>query len=143
MSATVYIAGPMRGRPLFNFPAFDRVAKLFRDLGFRVISPAEMDREIDGTDAAKKAAHGFETYMRRDLRVILEECHGIVLLEGWEGSLGANVELTLARALGLVVFQEDGAYAVPAPEPFLFGPTRASILFNYQRPITTGEETTK
>jgi hypothetical protein len=45
--ARVYIAGPMRGIPEFNFPAFDAAAR-GRAMGLEIISPAELDR-----------AHGF------------------------------------------------------------------------------------
>src|SRR5690606_7315289 len=36
----VYIAGPMRGLPLFNFPAFDAARDLAQREGFTPISPA-------------------------------------------------------------------------------------------------------
>lgn len=41
----IYIAGPMRGYPNFNFPAFDEAAARGRALGHEIISPAEIDRE--------------------------------------------------------------------------------------------------
>ena len=42
---TIYIAGPMRGIEDFNFPAFDRQEELLEKQGWRVINPAELDRQ--------------------------------------------------------------------------------------------------
>ena len=42
---TVYIAGPMRGYPRFNFDAFDAAAEMLQDT-CDVISPAQLDRDI-------------------------------------------------------------------------------------------------
>lgn len=46
MAETVYIAGPMRGIPLFNFPAFDRAADVLRSHCHYPINPADLDRKI-------------------------------------------------------------------------------------------------
>ena len=45
MAKKVYIAGPMRGRKLFNFPAFDAAKKEIGDMGCIALSPADLDRE--------------------------------------------------------------------------------------------------
>jgi len=38
-----YISGPMTGLPEHNFPAFNAAAAYYRERGFEVINPAEMD----------------------------------------------------------------------------------------------------
>ena len=43
-----YIAGPMRGIHLFNFPAFDAAKKYLSMNGHSVISPADID-QMTGT----------------------------------------------------------------------------------------------
>ena len=40
----IYIAGPMRGYTLDNFPAFDEAAEYLKRCDWEVISPAELDR---------------------------------------------------------------------------------------------------
>lgn len=40
----VYLAGPMRGLPQFNFPAFDAGAATLEALGHEVFNPADRDR---------------------------------------------------------------------------------------------------
>ena len=50
----VYVAGPMRGIPEFNFPAFFAAADKLRGDGFAVFNPAERDNEhrcLDGRTA--------------------------------------------------------------------------------------------
>ena len=53
----VYVAGKMRGVPYYNFPAFDRARDRLAGLGFEVLSPADMDREV-GLDPMKWPAGG-------------------------------------------------------------------------------------
>ena len=43
---TVYVAGPMRGKKFFNFPAFDDAKEDLESQGFSVISPADLDRAV-------------------------------------------------------------------------------------------------
>jgi len=48
-----YLAGPMRGIPEYNFPAFFAAATSIRDRGIEVWSPAENDVHQDGFDPVK------------------------------------------------------------------------------------------
>lgn len=42
----IYISGPMRGRQFYNFPAFDAAKQALERIGYEVVSPADMDREL-------------------------------------------------------------------------------------------------
>ena len=95
-----YLAGPMRDIPQFNFPAFDRAAKLLREAGYDVVSPAEMDRAA-GIDEHTGVVPCLRGCMRRDLNAILDECDTIALLPGWQRSKGCAVEVALGLFLGL------------------------------------------
>jgi hypothetical protein len=100
----LYVAGPMRGHPLYNFPAFDAAAEILEAAGHEVVNPAELDRQI-GFDPAGRGEISnkfLRDAMKRDLTAICE-CDGIAMLPGWEGSSGAYVEWTLARNLGLEI----------------------------------------
>jgi len=107
----LYLAGPMRGIPNFNFPAFDYAAAKLRAAGFEVFSPAERDRqtygseiEINPTGDESKVANPECTIndcMAADCEWICRNANAIALLPGWEKSSGANAELALAKALGL------------------------------------------
>lgn len=94
-AARIYLAGPMRGYPEFNYPAFHAAAAKLRDLGFEVFNPAEC---FDGDTSLP-----FETYMQRDLQEVVSWADEVWVLPGWQQSVGARIEVTVARAIGLRV----------------------------------------
>lgn len=115
----VYIAGPMRGIEYFNFPAFDAARDRLRKFGLNAISPADMDRAIgfdpnqianpEGYDwrDLNKVGFNLRDALDRDVAA-LKECDAIYLLDGWEGSKGAQAEKAVAEWLGLkVVYQSE------------------------------------
>src|SRR6266700_7527506 len=93
----IYLAGPMRGVPMFNFPAFHEAAARLRAQGHEVFSPAEKDAEAgqDGTKPALTISH----YMAIDLPEVCR-ADAVVLLPGWEKSQGATIEIAVGRAVG-------------------------------------------
>jgi hypothetical protein len=95
-----YLAGPMTGYPEHNHPAFKLAAKLLRNRGYTVWSPAE-ENDTHLT---------FNVCMKKDLNAVVNLCRGIVLLNGWKRSLGANTETLSAYVCGksireLVIFE--------------------------------------
>lgn len=101
----IYIAGPMRNLPLYNFPAFDEAAKRFRDAGWQVVNPADLDRAVGVTEHTDPLPKNFmRQALQRDLSAICDSCDAIALLPGWQKSDGVRVELSLAEALGLDVY---------------------------------------
>jgi hypothetical protein len=118
----VYVAGPMRGRPAFNFPAFDAATARLRAEGHEVFSPAEHDR-TGGFDPTGMTGHedlaalGFDlrAALAVDLAWITGEADAIYLLDGWESSSGARAELAAAAALGLLAREHTGEWR-PAGE---------------------------
>lgn len=112
----IYLAGPMRGIPEFNYPAFHVGAAKLRAEGHFVFSPAERDIERHGgVDISKGnetgsndravAEHGFNIReaLKDDMVFICLEADAIALLPGWENSKGAQAERATAIALGLIV----------------------------------------
>ena len=98
----IYIAGPMRGYPRYNFPAFDSAEAALLAAGYpRVCSPARMDRDA-GFHPGESIVD--EQFMRDAIErdaVAICNSDGIALLPGWEESRGVEVELTIAKFLGL------------------------------------------
>ncbi len=106
-----YLAGPMTGIPQGNFPLFDAATKWLRAQGHDIVSPAELD------DAATRAAvfaneptgHTWGDFLARDVKLIADECQGVILLPFWEKSRGARLEAYVALMAGLE-FQVLGTY---------------------------------
>ncbi len=107
----IYLAGPMRGIPNFNFPAFDTATAMLRRAGFTVFSPAERDRAAYGEgiahnptgdeNAAAQLGCTIRECLAADTEWLCRHADGIALLPGWQGSKGACAERALALALGL------------------------------------------
>lgn len=106
----VYIAGPMRGRPQYNFQAFDKAKAEVENAAHIAVSPASMDRAIWGFDGYGELTKGMtpRSVIAFDLTV-LATCDAIYMLRGWEDSKGATAELAFAMAIGLKILYEDGA----------------------------------
>lgn len=104
MKQKLYIAGPMRGYPRFNFDAFYAAESKLQELGWDTLNPARMDEEL-GFDPDKDIpdAAFLRGAMKRDIEAV-SGADGIVLLPGWESSCGANAEMWLARWLGIPVY---------------------------------------
>lgn len=105
----IYIAGPMRGIPKYNYPTFDRVAGTLRKQGAEAVSPADLDREagfniddLPGDWDWNGLPPGWDMngVIERDLKA-LKECAAIWMLDGWQNSVGATAEYHLAKWLGL------------------------------------------
>lgn len=109
----IYIAGPMRGIPQFNFPAFDRAAKLL-SVDWDVISPAQLDRDagfepdhmpLDWDWNILPGHFGLLDAIDRDLSAV-KGSDAIYMLDGWQSSKGARAEKALAEWLGLEVIYQ-------------------------------------
>ncbi|MGU7784904.1 DUF4406 domain-containing protein [Burkholderia sp. PU8-34] len=107
----IYLAGPMSGYAELNFPAFRAEASRLRGLGFEIVNPAEINPD---------SAADWLACMRADIKQLVD-CDGIALLPGWEQSRGANVEHTLARGLGLRVYQARHLVGLAGSMPVLSG----------------------
>lgn len=109
-----YLAGPMSGLPQHNVPMFEWAAEYLRDKGYDIVSPAELDgskfRDIvmqdetgeDTNVGAGKTIEGntWGDLLARDVKLIADECGGIILLPGWQKSKGARLEAFVALQCG-------------------------------------------
>ena len=113
----IYLAGPMRGIPDFNFPAFHKAAAELRAKGHTVFNPAERDEAEfgnitcpsgDENDFAKLV--GFQSGLSvarncflADTQWICQFADAIAIIPGWETSRGAKAEKALGEAIGLEI----------------------------------------
>lgn len=109
-SMRVYILGPMRGVPLYNFPAFDQAEERLKEAGYIPISPADIDREngfdpkdlpIDWDWLNKlPPSLNLQDIITRDIAAV-RSCQGYFCLPNWQNSTGARAERALAEWCGL------------------------------------------
>jgi len=91
---TVYISGPVSGRPDFNRPAFARAANRLRAWGHDPVLPFET--------SPYHPDKAWLDYMLDDIPAMLK-CEAVAALPGWITSRGARIEVLLAWALGIKV----------------------------------------
>lgn len=89
----IYISGPMTGMPDLNFPAFHAEAARLSALGYQVVNPAEINPD---------PGMSWHECMRRDLRALLD-FDALALLEGWQKSAGAHLEMHVAHRIGMEI----------------------------------------
>ena len=111
----IFISGPMRGIPYYNFPAFDAAKVAFEAAGFDVVTPADLDRAIGfdamdlpaDTDWELESGFDIRAAMRRNIDALLD-ADGVVFLEGWGGSLACNIERLIADRLNMRLDMQRG-----------------------------------
>lgn len=91
----ISLVGPMSGIRNFNYPKFNAVARRLRALGHEVINPAE-----------NGVCDSWAAYMRLSIAGMMR-CEIIGLIDGWEKSRGALIEIGLARELEIPVRMVD------------------------------------
>ena len=101
---SIYISGPMTGYPDFNRPTFNVAARLLFKWtdGDAIANPAAADLGPTATWA---------DYMRVHLVTIATEVDRVVTLPGWDKSRGAQLEVHVARELGIRV--DEWADVIP------------------------------
>ena len=110
----VYIAGPMRGIPQYNAPAFREAKIELTKLNLEPVSPLDLDEEqgfdfdLDrgaDYDWSQWPAQSLDLHdtIRRDVDAVLS-CDAIVMLPGWETSKGARAEMGIAVWAGKFIY---------------------------------------
>lgn len=104
----IYLSGKMRGLPDFGFSLFDAGKKLLTAKGWRVISPADMDRASGFTPDLSAEGYDFDinAAFERDFQAILDS-HAMALLPNWHDSTGAHAELVVAQWTGRPLYYVD------------------------------------
>ena len=115
----IYIAGPMRGLADFNYPEFNDYALIFRAFGWHVENPAEIGAKYGTPERINADPAMLAAVMAAEIHA-LETCDVIVLLKGWQKSVGAKKELHAALSAGLEVrLASDAPSIFDPPERLL------------------------
>jgi hypothetical protein len=94
----IYIAGPMRGQPDHGKAAFALASGYLRASGHEVFNPSELVQDFT-TDSGRHA-------MATESQWLALNADAVVMLPGWELSLGSQAEWALARALGIPIYYD-------------------------------------
>jgi hypothetical protein len=99
-SPAIYISGKMSGLEDWGAKEFNAFAAKYRELGFTVVSPIELDHgDHSGT---------YSDYIRRDVSVLLgPNIARIYMLPSWRDSRGATFEKHLAEVVGIPVYDAE------------------------------------
>jgi uncharacterized protein DUF4406 len=112
---TVYLAGPMSGKPSANFPTFFRAAVNLRERGYEVVSPAEEDEKAgiipEIAEHVQPCGRLWVTRLKYDLNII-SRVDAVVVLPGWTGSCGAQLEVAVAKILEKPVLKYPSLEAI-------------------------------
>jgi hypothetical protein len=94
----------MSGLPDLGRSEFDKYAKKYRDMGWVVFSPPEMDTEYDPGD--------YRGAIQRDAVVLLsKQVDRIYMLPNWRESKGARYERFAAETVGIPVYCAENGEA--------------------------------
>ena len=103
----VYITGPMTGYSNYNFDAFYEAEIDLTYLGYEVINPATISKNLAKYTGRKLSEISKEEYLRHDKNAI-DKCDALYLLKGWENSEGAREEVEYAKSRGkLIMYPKD------------------------------------
>lgn len=88
----LYIAGPITGYQNLNRESFSYAAASLIRAGYQVVDPSV--HEVDGWT--------WQDYLKNCLPQLLD-CEGVATLPYWQESRGAQLELHVAHAVGILV----------------------------------------
>lgn len=129
-TTTAYIAGPMTGFPLYNAAAFEYAKAKAVDAGYDAVTPFECNsvvwrrhhgRDFDPTKDTCDYGDPILAEMLVEDMAALSRSDVVIVLDGWEKSKGARLEVLLAQNLGKRVLwsrtlEPLGAVVVPVVE---------------------------
>lgn len=105
----VYISGPISGIEDANRKAFKDAEDRLTKMNFEVINPhnlfsqEEMNKlEHDVTTKVISFDQLWSVCMKRDIKALMD-CEFVAVLPYWESSRGANLEIAIAKAVGMPI----------------------------------------
>lgn len=107
----VYISGPITGYENKNLRAFLYAAGKLSKAGHEPLVPHNIDPWPHSEDHgcplgyAEDSNHTSACYLRGDLAELLK-CHALFMLRGWEASVGARLEHSVAAHCGMKIYYE-------------------------------------
>lgn len=99
----IFLSGPMTGYVLHNYPIFDKVEEMLTIAGYTVVNPARIGKKYN---PAKVDEDKFlYCAMEKEIQEAERTCNVLLLLPGWEDSVGVRLELQTAIELKMKIIQ--------------------------------------
>ena len=112
MKKRAYISGPITHHR--GLDPFEPATKALEALGYSVLNPKMIPKCPDEScvklphEIEWGWAHSWACCLKYDLAQMLLVCDAIVMLDGWQDSHGARLEMSTAAAVGMtVLFARD------------------------------------
>lgn len=109
---TVYISGPITYAS--GPDQFEQAETRLQELGYSTLNPKNVAACPDVScmllphEVEKGFEHSWACYLKYDLAAMLLRCDTILLLDGWQDSHGARLEMSVAAAVGMkILFVDD------------------------------------
>lgn len=96
MKKTIYLSGPITGLPQNNYKDFALAQERIEALGHKVLNPHEFFEQKDVRDWTHN------DFMRVCIAEMMK-ADLVVTLPGWEKSIGATIEVQIARLMYIEV----------------------------------------
>ena len=100
MKTKLYVSGPMSGRENYNQEAFEEAATVLKQLGYHPVTPFDLDT------VEPVAYHEWIPNMKRDIKYLVT-MDGVLVIDGWEDSKGATLEVAIANKLEIPIYRLD------------------------------------
>lgn len=105
----VYLSGPITGKPNDNIEEFEKYKQKFKNLNYEVVNPHDLftrefvddlNRKLENKEITFEEYH--DTFMRTDIKAMMD-CDFVAVLNGYENSKGANIEVYIARNINMPI----------------------------------------
>ena len=99
----IFISGPMTGYVLNNYPIFEKVEECLKTAGYECVNPASIWEKynLEKVDSDKF----LYCAMVKEIQEAERTCNVLLLLPGWEDSVGVRLELQTAIELKMKIVQ--------------------------------------
>ena len=99
----IFISGPMTGYVLNNYPIFEKVEECLKAAGYECVNPVSIlskynPDKVDSDNALYCA-------ILNEIREAERTCNVLLLLPGWEDSVGSRLELQTAIESKMKIIQ--------------------------------------
>jgi hypothetical protein len=99
----IFISGPMTGYVGHNYNIFEKVEKCLRTAGYECVNPAAIGKKYNPEKVDKDKS--LYCAMEKEIQESERTCNVLLLLPGWEDSIGVRLELRTAIELKMKIIQ--------------------------------------